>query len=273
MDNLSNGCTKQLTPNYLLTLVYTKDRLTIEDELQKLCNAYNDAIEKNMKLCKELNECKKMLPRYEYGDELDDETLGLYKCEEGDGYVEYFYSGTVNTQQHCTNETASSDSEHIKEQSVKDDSYHGIGFKRILKDVPKTSLQKIVDWYITFEGDVVYKLSEAKDNEGTLLDCIKWSVEYKYPFISFNIKYPGYSSIHGDELSLEKSSDIPGGYFEVSTIPNITRPMSISDYTLITLPHNLPMKSEFFLSVDYTSVCKDINTVIGKMLDHCGYKE
>jgi hypothetical protein len=80
MDDLSNGCAKQLTPNYLLTL----DRLTIEDELQKLCNAYNDAIEKSMKLCKELNECKKMLSWYEYGDELDDETLGLYKCEEGE---------------------------------------------------------------------------------------------------------------------------------------------------------------------------------------------
>jgi hypothetical protein len=243
--------------------VYTKDRLKVVDELQKLCNIYNGTIEKSMKLCEELNECKKTLSWYEYGDDLDDEALGLYKCKEGDGNVEYFYSGTVNTRQRYASETTSSDSEYIKErirnysQSAKDNSYHGVGFKRYLKNIPNTSLQKIVDWGIVFEGEVIYKLSESKGNDDdTFLDRLKWGIEHKYPFILVDVSYP----------------DI-GGYLKISTIPNVTRPMTVDDGMFIILPFNVTEKFGVNLDFDYSTECERINIAIGRMLEHCGYKE
>jgi hypothetical protein len=69
--------TKHITPSYVLSIIDN------QEELQKLCNNYNDAVEKSMKFCKELNECKKTLSWYEFDDDVDDETLNLYKCEEG----------------------------------------------------------------------------------------------------------------------------------------------------------------------------------------------
>jgi hypothetical protein len=68
--------TKHITPSYVLSIIDN------QEELQKLCNNYNDAVEKSIKYCKELNECKQSLYYYEYSN-AEPEPLNLYKCEEG----------------------------------------------------------------------------------------------------------------------------------------------------------------------------------------------
>jgi hypothetical protein len=108
-----------------------------------------------------------------------------------------------------------------------------------------------------FEGEVIYKLSESKSNSGdTFLDRLKWAIEHKYPFILVDVSYP----------------DI-GGYLKISTIPNVTRPMTVDDGMFIIPPFNVAEKFGANLDFDYSTECERINIAIGKILDHCGYKE